>query len=411
MLVCWGMFRIPKAVSQPKGGFLWVVLLLSVVEFTAEAAMAQLDTGRITGTVTDATGAVVPGAKITLKNEGTRIATSTMSTQTGTYSLNEIRPGTYSLEAHATGFQGVVETGVKVHVQQTLTIDINFVPGAVTDQITVTAAVPLLQSETAALGQTITSQTVNDLPLQTRNWASLAQLSAGVTTAAVHAMSADAGSTSSPFFSVNGVNVWQNDFRLNGINDNTEFFGGNAAGTNAAIIPPPDAIEEFKLQSGNFNAEFGHSTGAVINAAIKSGTNRIHGDVWEYLRNDVFNANLFFNNATHAPTPEYRQNLFGFTLGGPVYIPKTLRWQEQNLFFRRLSRRTIHHVINCDQHCSYQRNDFQPIYEFAESNHVQQWNFERSPWQNFQTWYDLRPSHDAPGTDWCCRSDLRTRQR
>ena len=333
MRVSGGLSRMPKALCHLRRGFLWVVLLLSVFEFTAEAAMAQLDTGRITGTVIDATGAVVPGVKITMTNEGTGIATSTMSTQTGTYSLNEIRPGTYSLEAHATGFQGVVEIGVKVHVQQTLTVDINLVPGTVTDQITVTAAVPLLQSESAALGQTATSQIVNNLPLQTRNWASLAQLSAGVTTAAVHAMSADAGSTSSPFFSVNGVSVWQNDFRLNGINDNTEFFGGNAAGTNAAIIPPPDAIEEFKLQSGNFNAEFGHSTGAVINAAIKSGTNRIHGDVWEYLRNDVFNANLFFNNTTHSPTPEYRQNLFGLTLGGPVYIPKIYNGKNRTFFF------------------------------------------------------------------------------
>ena len=168
--------------------------------------------------------------------------------------------------------------------------------------------------------------------LQTRDWASLAQLSAGVATAPVGNPSSDSGATSSAYFSVDGVNLWQNDFRLNGINDNIEVYGGSSVGSNAAITPPPDAIQEFKLQNGDFNAEFGHSTGAVINAAIKSGTNQIHGDVWEYLRNDVFNANQFFNSASHAPTPEYRQNLFGVTIGGPVYLAKTLRRQEQDLF-------------------------------------------------------------------------------
>src|SRR5581483_984987 len=137
-------------------------------------------------------------------------------------------------------------------------------------------------------------------------------------------------STDSAYFSVDGVNVWQNDFRLNGINDNIEIYGGNYTGTNAAIVPPPDAIQEFKVQNGDFNAEFGHSTGGVVNAALKSGTNSFHGDVWEYLRNDAFNANYFFNRTctssgvcTSNPIPEYRQNLFGATIGGPIFKNKT----------------------------------------------------------------------------------------
>ena len=157
-----------------------------------------------------------------------------------------------------------------------------------------TAAAPLLQAENAAVGQTITSQTVNDLPLNGRNWTSLPQLAAGTSTAPVGNPSGTSGSTDSAYFSVDGVNLWQNDFRLNGINDNIEIYGGSSVGSNAAIIPPPDAIQEFKLQNGNFNAEFGHSTGGVINAAIKSGTNRLHGDVWEYFRNTVLDANIFF---------------------------------------------------------------------------------------------------------------------
>ncbi len=311
----------------------YFLLLLIFSISLSKPAQAQLDTGGITGTVTDPAGAVVPGAKVTLTNEATGVSVQTTSTSTGTYSLNEIRPGTYTLQAEAPGFQRFVDKGIEVHVQQTPTVDVKLVTGTVNQEVTITAAAPLIQTENAAVGQTITSQTVNDLPLQTRDWASLAQLSAGVATAPVGNPSSDSGATSSAYFSVDGVNLWQNDFRLNGINDNIEFYGGSSVGSNGAITPPPDAIQEFKLQNGDYNAEFGHSTGAVINAAIKSGTNQLHGDVWEYLRNDVFNANLFFNNATHAPTPEYRQNLFGFTIGGPVYIPKVYDGRNKTFFF------------------------------------------------------------------------------
>lgn len=299
------------------------VLWLAVAMLLPPCLSAQVDTGGVTGTVTDPTGAVVPGVKVTLTNSSTSVTETTQSTATGTYSFSGIRPATYTLRAEQRGFQTFIDKGLEIHVQQTATVDIPLTAGAVSQEVTVTAAAPLLQSENAAVGQTITSRTVNDLPLQTRDWASLAQLSAGVNTAPVGQPSGDSGATSSAFFSVNGINLWQNDFRLNGINDNIEMYGGSSVGSNAAITPPPDAIEEFKLQSGDYNAEFGHSTGAIINAAIKSGTNGFHGDVWEYLRNEDLNANLFFNGANHQPKPEYRQNLFGATLGGPIFKNKT----------------------------------------------------------------------------------------
>ena len=131
------------------------------------------------------------------------------------------------------------------------------------------------------------------------------------------------GSASNAEFNVSGVDWTQNDFRLNGIDDNVEIYGGGsilgASGNNGytAIVPPPDAIQEFKLQSGNFSAEFGHSTGGIVNAAIKSGTNSLHGDLWEYVRNTVFNANDYFANQSGTPRPAYHQNQFGGTVGGP----------------------------------------------------------------------------------------------
>jgi hypothetical protein len=309
--------------------FTLLALLLSL--FLPSLSMAQIDTGGITGTVLDPTGAALPAVKITLTNVDTNVSTSTMSTATGTYSFGGVLPGTYTIEAEASGFQNYIVRDVDVHLQQVLTVDLHPAKGNVQQNVTVTAAAPLLQAENAAIGQTITTQSVNNLPLATRDWGSLAQLSAGVATAPPGQPTADSGSTESAYFSVDGGNVWQNDFRLDGINDNIEVYGGNYTGTNAAIVPPPDAVEEFKVQNGDFSAEFGHSTGGVVNAAVKSGTNKLHGDLWEYVRNDVFNANYFFN-AGH-PVPEYRQNLFGATLGGPVSIPHVYHGKDKTFFF------------------------------------------------------------------------------
>jgi len=306
-------------------------LALSLFLFLPFRLAAQLDRGEVTGTAMDPSGAAISGAKIVLTNDATNVRARTISTTTGTYVFDNLLPGTYSIDAQAAGFEKYVEHGLYVHVQQVLNADIRFTTGNVQESVTVTAAAPLLQAENGALGQTISTQTVNDLPLVTRDWGSLAQLSAGVSTAPPGQPTPDSGSTESAYFSVNGVNVWQNDFRLNGINDNIEFYGGNYTGTNAAIVPPPDAIQEFTVQSGDFNAEFGHSTGGVVNAAIKSGSNGLHGDLWEYVRNDAFNANYYFNSGK--PVPEYRQNLFGGTAGGPVILPHLYNGKDKTFFF------------------------------------------------------------------------------
>lgn len=304
---------------------------------------AQLDRGEITGTVEDPTGAVVPNTSITLTNDATGVSIETKSTATGTYVFDDLLPGKYTLAAQTAGFQKYVEHGVIVQVQQVQTIDVHFATGNVQQSVTVTAAAPLLQAENAQVGQTISNQAVNDLPLATRDWGSLAQMSAGVSTTPTGSggsgITPDAGSSESAYFRVDGVDEWQNDFRLDGINDNIEIYGGNYTGTNAAIVPPPDAIQEFTLQSGDFNAEFGHSTGGIINASIKSGTNQIHGDLWEYARNNDLNANYFFNTtgcpaACKAnPIPSYHQNLFGFTAGGPVVIPGAIHGKNRLFWF------------------------------------------------------------------------------
>lgn len=306
--------------SKVLRSMLGVCLFVSGSIFT----QAQVATGRLTGTVRDTTGAAIPGATVNLTNDATGVVMTVPSTSTGTYLFEAVNPETYTLHAASPGFKGYTSPGIDLHIQQTVTVDIALPLGDATEQVTVEAAAPLLQAEDASIGQTIDKRAVDSLPLNGRDWVALGQLAAGVTTIA-------GGGTNSDYYNVNGINYFQNDFRLNGIDDNIEVYGGNPS--NAQVIPPPDAIQEFKLQSGNYSAEFGHSTGAVINAALKSGGNQIHGDFWEYLRNDKFNANDYFSKQSHLAIPELRKNTFGGTVGGPVFIPKLYDGRNKTFFF------------------------------------------------------------------------------
>jgi hypothetical protein len=293
-------------------------------------AWAQIDTGSIAGIVKDASGGAIANASITLKNDDTAISTEATSTANGEYVFNGVNPGTFTLTVASSGYETQVVNRVVVHVQQTTTVNLLLAVGNVQQQVTVTADVPLLQAEDASIGETVNGKAINDMPLEGRNWGSLGQLGAGVATAPI---GQNGGTPENAFYSVDGVQLYQNDFRLDGINNNIEFFGGSSVGTDATITPPPDAVEEFKLQNGDYSAEFGHSTGGIINAVIRSGTNQLHGNVWEYIRNNDFDANDFFDAQKGNPIPEYRQNVFGGTLGGPVLIPKLYNGKDKTFFF------------------------------------------------------------------------------
>lgn len=307
-----------------------LAVCIGMLMASVPSLFAQVATGRVNGTVTDLSGAVIPGATVTLTDEGTNVAQTVKSSASGDYVFEAVNPGVYTLKAEAPGFQQFISTGIHVHIQQNPTVDAKLTVGEVAQKVTVTAAAPLLQTQNASVGQTIDGQQVNDMPLQSRDWTTLGLLAAGTTTS---------GGSSNAEFNVMGQNWTQNDFRLDGIDDNEEVYGGGniqgAGGNNGytAFVPPPDAIAEFKLQTGDFSAEFGHSTGAIINAAIKSGTNGIHGDLWEYVRNTLFNANDYFVNQQHLPRPAYHQNQFGGTVGGPVYIPKIYDGRNKTFFF------------------------------------------------------------------------------
>jgi hypothetical protein len=319
-----------KAFASPDRSILRsiaVTVSFLLISLCSSHLWAQVDTGGITGIVTDTSGAVIPGATVTITNNATGIVTKEIATSTGQYVFGSVPPGTYTLQVKMPGFGIYSASGIAVHIQQTPTINVALKPGSSTETITVTSATPLMQAQSAEVSQTITGQEVNDLPLSTRDWTSLGQTAAGVTTNT-------GGKSSASYFAVNGQSFNQNDFRLDGIDDNVEMFpSGVHRSTNAAILPPPDALQEFTLQNSNFSAEFGHSLGGVVNAVVKSGTNQIHGDLWEYVRNDAFNANDYFSNLNHVPIKEYRQNQFGGTVGGPVVIPHLYNGRNRTFFF------------------------------------------------------------------------------
>jgi hypothetical protein len=303
-------------------------ILILLAPFSS--ALAQIATGRIVGRVSDANGAVVTAANVTLTNAGTGVSQAVHTGAGGEYVFEAVNPGLYTLKVEAPGFGEYTRSGIEAHIQDYLTVDVALTVGAVNQQVSVTGAVPLLQQEDASIGQTIDEHQVNNMPLQSRDWTTLGLLAAGTVTT---------GGSSNAEFNVMGQNWTQNDFRLDGIDDNVEIYGGGsiqgAGGNNGytAFVPPPDAIQEFKLQTGNFDAEFGHSAGGIVNAALKSGTNQIHGDLWEYVRNTDFNANDYFANQTATPRPAYHQNQFGGTVGGPVYFGKFYNGKSRTFFF------------------------------------------------------------------------------
>jgi hypothetical protein len=290
--------------------FLPSALLLAM---SATGAFAQVDQGAVTGVVQDATGAVIPNAAVTLTDTDTGLTLKSTTDGSGNYFFSPIKIGNYKLEVTAPGFGTTTQDNITVHVQDRLDIPVKLNAGGSNESVIVSSAPPLMQTEDGSTGQVIDTKTINNTPLNGRNWVYIAQLSAGV------APSNGSRGGGKGDFSANGQRSEQNNFVLDGIDNNTnvvDFLNG----ASFVVRPPPDALAEFKVQTGAYSAEFGHSAGAVVNASIKSGTNAIHGDLWEYIRNDAFDIRQYFDGTN--PVPKYRQNQFGATLGFPIIKDK-----------------------------------------------------------------------------------------
>jgi hypothetical protein len=269
-----------------------------------------MDTGSITGTVKDPSGALVVGADCTLVNVATNVNQVVKSTRAGAYTFPAVKAGTYTLKVRASGFKEYVLKDINVHVQNIVTADLTLQLGTASAEVTVTSAAPLLQAQDASVGMTINSKMANDLPLigggGGRSFLVLSELAPGVYSN---------GNPNTTTILASGVENGQVDVRFNGVDDNAEIFGGTT------ISPIPDAIQEFKFMNGDNSSEFGHSTGAVINAITYTGTNAFHGHIWEYFQNEDLNANDYFSKLNGKARTTLRHNEFGGLLGGPVMLP------------------------------------------------------------------------------------------
>src|SRR5882762_3016749 len=318
-----------KALSALFSGVsIWMLASLVVLLCSAAPIRAQVDAGSISGTVTDASGGTINGVSVTLTNQGTNASLTTTTGSDGSFKFSPVRIGSYKLKASLQGFQAVEQRDVTVNVEQNVVVDFTLKPGSVNETIEVASSIPVLETQDASVGQVIDSRNVDNLPLNGRNFTFLAQLAAGVNTPQADTR----GNAASGAFSANGLRPAQNNYLLDGIDNNSDtvdFLNG----TNFVVLPPVDAVQEFKVQTSDFSAEFGRSGAAVLNATIKSGTNQLHGAAWEFFRNDKLDAADFFENAGGIPKGELRQNQFGFTAGGPVVIPKLYNGRNKLFFF------------------------------------------------------------------------------
>lgn len=287
--------------------------------FSALAALAQTDTGAILGVVTDRSGAVVPGASVKIVEESTNSRTELQTNGSGFYSAPALRPGRYQVTVMKEGFRLQRSQPFDLRVQERAEIDFQLELGPTSSEITVLARAPLLESETSSLGQVIEEKDITDLPLNGRNFIQLAILGAG-TLPSTRAAERDS-------FISNGARSVQNSYLLDGVDNRNRIMGFDKS--SAQIVQPViDAIQEFKVQTSTFSAEFGQAAGGVVNVTMKSGTNSLHGSLFEFLRNSDLDATPYFQPA--GGKPAFIQNQFGATIGGKIIKDRTFffgSWQ------------------------------------------------------------------------------------
>jgi outer membrane receptor protein involved in Fe transport len=271
-------------------------------------------TGQVSGVVSDPGGQVVPGVKVELTNVATAEVRSAVTNGEGIYLFPLVNPGTYQVKVTATGFKTMLVAGVLVQVNGTSRVDVHLAVGGVVEEVTVTGAAPLVETGNATLGTVVDHQAVVDLPLNGRSFAQLGTLIPGVIAAPASLGGANGNATPGGFgnttgsFNVNGMRNQSNSFLLDGAPNNDSFNSG------FVMRPPPDAIEEFKIMTHSYDAQYGRSAGSVVNVVTRSGTNTWHGGVWEFNREAALAAKNFFSTTK----PNYQQNQFGGAAGGKI---------------------------------------------------------------------------------------------
>ena len=291
----------------------------------AVLTIAQVSTGTISGTVRDSSGAVIPSAKVQIVRQATSESRDVLTNDHGEFNVPNLPVGQYSVTVTLAGFKTELFRDITLEVDKVLNLPVILQPGVVTESVQVTGGAPLVDTATSSLGQVIDNKQINDLPLNGRNVWALGLLSGNSVPVK--------GINSNLPFTGGGGRYQTNDILLDGIDNNTIATGGNIGYNGINYSPSVDAVTEFKVKTNNYSAEFGRSAGTIVSAVTKSGTNALHGDLWEFVRNNVFDANNFFSNASRTPRQPFKQNQFGFTVGGPIIIPKLYNGRNRTFFF------------------------------------------------------------------------------
>ena len=316
--------------SRIKSLVLGLTLASALFVLSGIPLFSQAFYGSIVGTVTDQSGATLRGANVTLTNTGTGERRQVQSGNGGDYQFLNLVPGKYRVEVEQSGFKKATSDNIEVTVSGTARADVTMQVGDVTQNIEVTAAPPVLQTENANLSQVVNSRAVQELPVNGRNVLNLTALVPGVV---------PQGSTEGN--ALTGKNIFAaGNYQIGGgfANQGAVYFDGvpanSALGNLVNMVPSPDAVAEFRVQTNSNSSEYGRYSGGIINLSSKSGTNEFHGSAYEYFRNTVLNANSFFNNANRTGKQPFKQNQYGLTGGGPIS-------EEQNVFLCRLGRFSI----------------------------------------------------------------------
>jgi hypothetical protein len=304
------MRPIPKTLAH-----IWWALCLSLAAVTTYGQSPG--TGAMAGSVTDESGAVVAKASVTVMNVDTQATRVLLTSSEGSFRLALLAPGMYTVSAEAPGFAPTHVNGVHIGASETASLNMTLAVSGNTETLEVSGISNLSQAESATLGRATNQGTINSLPLANRNYTQMIALSPGVV---VELANAAALGRNNQNVSANGNKTTSNNFQFNGIDANN-LSQNSASGYQSEVgtaVPAPDTIEEFKVQTGGFDAGYGRGAGASVDLISKSGSNQWHGSLWEFLRNDVFNANDFFAKRNGQARPVLKQNQFGFTAGGPV---------------------------------------------------------------------------------------------
>jgi hypothetical protein len=346
----------------------------------ASVCWAQEFRATVTGRVLDQSGSAVPSVPVQVQNVDTNETSAGVTDSQGSFTVPFLRPGNYTLRVEAPGFKKAIRDGLTLQVGQTATININLEVGAVTEQVTVTGEAPMLETAKADRGRVIAEQEVRELPLNARNPFMLSILSAGVNynSNIIYQRPFDNGAIAT--WSINGSWNSNNEFLLDGAPNNAQ-----AGGNNIALVPPVDSVQEFKIQTNSFDAQYGKTMGGIVNVSLKGGTNQVHGTLYEFARRNQWDANSFQNNSKGIPKVAHFLDQYGGAIGGPIYIPKLYDGRNKSFFF-----------VNYE---GYREGTPTPLFLNVPAPEMLQGDFSKLKDANGQkiTIYDPATGHDVNG--------------